>query len=109
MKVQLLTNIRGAEKWVKGQILESPLHPDIQSLLNKPGVLFIFHETVPSVSSQPSIPKKEEIVEKKEEVKVVEEKKEPLKTLPIDKPIPKEVELVKAKKVPLLRKGKSKK
>jgi hypothetical protein len=99
MKVQLLTNIRGAEKWVKGQILESPLHPDIQSLLNKPGVLYVFPETVSKLIPIPEV----KVVEKKEE------KKELPKTLPIDKPIPKEVELLKGKRAFLLRKGKSKK
>jgi hypothetical protein len=100
MKVEVLTNIRGAERWVKGMILESPLHPDIQSLLKKPGVLRILPESTPIPIS---IPKAETVVEKE-----IEKKEDP-KILPVDKVEEKKVELKIGKKVPLLRKGKSKK
>lgn len=38
MKIELLTTVRGYKWWMKGEVLESPFHPDIQSIINIPTI-----------------------------------------------------------------------
>lgn len=96
MKVQLLTNVRGEKEWVKGEVLESPFHPDIQGLLTKPGIFLFFPEPVVK-----------EIVQEEKKIETAEVKE----VSSVDKEPVAEVVLKKEKlpllKKPFLKKGKA--
>ncbi len=105
MKYRLLTNIHGVKKWMKGEVHEDPLHPDLRSLLSKPGVIEIIPDPVvlKSKPAQATVAQIEAKWEEKAEEKVI-----PPEILPVDKPVEKEIKLNIRKKAraSLLRKGK---
>ncbi len=76
MKVILLTNIKGNKMWMKGEVLESPFHPDIQGFINNPQVLKII-----SIDPEPVITEKngKEEIDGKKENEDKEEKPTPRK------------------------------
>lgn len=94
MKVELLVTIKGNNmQWMKGVVLETPLHPEIKGFLNNPNILKILSVDENEEIINGKKEKKEEEAsqgsngQEREEEKVIEDKKiKPvIKTIPIVK------------------------
>lgn len=113
MKIELLTNIRGAKEWVKGEVLTSPFHPDIQGMFKRPDFATLIKVIAPDAPLSDELIKTPAVEPPKVQETIIppEEKIELKKEPEVDKPIDKKVELPQKKKVvpvkiPLLKKGK---